>query len=221
MMVHVPLHAHPNPEQVLVLGGGDGGTVREASRFPSVKRVVMAEIDEVAIRASLEHIPSISYALKDNPKLDLRICDAVEFIKHVNEEFDVIIVDSSDPVDMAAGLFTYEFYQDVYKALKPGGMVSVQCESPWIHRALIKRIVKQLEDIFPIASLYYSNIPTYPSGIMVFPIGSKGNDPSVPVHAAVEGLKYYCSDVHKSAFILPWHLRPEDMEEGPENYHWE
>jgi len=221
MMAHVPLHAHPNPEQVLVIGGGDGGTVREASRFPSVKRVVMAEIDQAVINASLQYIPSVSGALKDNPKLEFRIGDAVEYIKQVTEEFDVIIVDSSDPVDIAEGLFTHQFYQDVYKALKPGGMVSVQGESPWIHRALVKRIVSHLSSIFPIASLYYSNIPTYPSGIMVFPIGSKGNDPSVPVRDAIEGLRYYTSTVHKGAFMLPRHLQPEHMEAGPENYHWD
>ncbi|MCL2548625.1 MAG: spermidine synthase, partial [Symbiobacteriaceae bacterium] len=94
MMAHVPLNAHPNPEKVLVIGGGDGGTVREVTKHPGVREIVMAEIDEAVVRACLKYIPSTSHALQNNPRLDLRFCDAIEYIKQVKEEFDVIIVDS-------------------------------------------------------------------------------------------------------------------------------
>ncbi|MCL2547718.1 MAG: MnmC family methyltransferase, partial [Symbiobacteriaceae bacterium] len=167
-----------------------------------------------------KYIPSTSHALQNNPRLDLRFCDAIEYIKQVKEEFDVIIVDSSDPIDIAEGLFTREFYHNVHKALKPGGMVSIQGESPWIHRQLVKRIVSDLESVFSISTFYWSNIPTYPSGTMVFPIGSKGNDPRVPIRPAVPGLRYYSADVHRASFALPWHLQIEQMESGPAIYHW-
>ncbi|MCL2170148.1 MAG: polyamine aminopropyltransferase, partial [Defluviitaleaceae bacterium] len=177
MLAHVPLHAHPNPQSVLVVGGGDGGMVREASKHDTVNRVVLAEIDEAVINACINHVPSFSVALKNNPKLEIRVGCAVEYMKSLNEEFDVIIVDSSDPVGFAEGLFSREFYTNVSKALRPGGMVTIQGESPWYkYRPMIKRICKDFSEIFPIAKAYWANVPSYPSGVMLFPVGSKGND---------------------------------------------
>ena len=215
MLSHVPLHAHPRPEAVLVVGGGDGGMVREVSKHSAVERIVLAEIDEAVIRTSIEYLPSISCALKDNPKLEICVGDAVDYVRQSVEEFDLIIVDSSDPVDIGEGLFTKEFYRNVFRALKPGGMVAVQGESPWLHRPLVKRICGDLKEIFPIGKMYWANIPTYPSGVMAFPVGSKGGDPAVPLHPALPGLRYYSSEIHKSAFVLPLHLQPEQMEDTP------
>jgi spermidine synthase len=212
MLSHVPLHAHSNPQSVLIIGGGDGGMVREASKHDAVKRVVLAEIDESVIRASIDYIPSISAALKDNPKLKIRIGDAVEYIQQVREKFDLVIVDSSDPVGFAEGLFSFEFYTNVSKALRPGGMVTIQGESPWYnYRPMIKRIYNNFKEIFPISKIYWANIPSYPAGVMVFPIASKGNDPAVPIRASIPGLKYYSSEIHKTSFILPWYLQVEQM----------
>ncbi|MCL2497355.1 MAG: polyamine aminopropyltransferase [Symbiobacteriaceae bacterium] len=221
MLAHVPLHAHPAPRDVLIVGGGDGGMVREASKHLTVQRVVLAEIDEAVIQASINFIPSVSCALTNNPKLDLRIGDAIHLVQQANEEFDVIIVDSSDPVGPAEKLFTFDFYKAVYRALKPGGMVTIQGESPWMHRALIKKVNSDLHNIFPIATTYWGNIPTYPGGTMVFPIGSKGVDPRTPMRTALHGLKYYSADVHRAAFSLPYHLTPEHMEVSPTAKLWE
>jgi len=215
MLAHVPLHALENPQAVLVVGGGDGGMVREACKHPSVTRVVLAEIDEAVIRACTLHMPAVSSALVANPKLEIQIGDAVEYIKQAHQEFDLIIVDSSDPVGIGEGLFTKEFYSNVFQALKPGGMVTVQGESPWLHRPLVRRIVTDIASIFPVAKLYLGNVPTYPSGIMAFPVGSKGRDPAVPLREALPGLRYYSATIHQNAFDLPWHLQLEQMEEGP------
>lgn len=218
MLTHVPLHTISNPEAVLVVGGGDGGMVREVSKHDTIKRVVLAEIDEAVIRRSIEFLPSISCALQDNPKLEICVGDAVDYVRKSVEEFDLIIVDSSDPVGIGEGLFSKDFYRNVYKALKPGGMVSVQGESPWLHRPLVKRICNDLKSIFPIGKMYCGNIPTYPSGVMAFPIGSKDADPAVPLRPALPGLKYYSSEIHKSAFVLPLHLQPEQMEDAEVNF---
>ena len=168
MLSHVPLHAHHNPESVLIIGGGDGGMVREVSKHDSVKRVVLAEIDEAVIRACIDYIPSISGALKNNPKLEICVGDGVEYVRRAKEEFDLIIVDSSDPVGIGESLFTQDFYRSVYQALRPEGMVAIQGESPWLHRPLIKRIYDDLKNIFPIVSIYWGNIPSYPTGVMTF-----------------------------------------------------
>jgi len=212
MLSHVPLHAHPNPESVLIIGGGDGGMVREVSKHESVKRVVLSEIDEAVVRVSVEHLPSISHALVNNPKLEILIGDAIENVKRYKDEFDLVIVDSSDPTGFAEGLFSRDFYSNVFHALRPEGMVTIQGESPWLnYRPLIKRIYGDLVDIFPIVKMYWANVPTYPAGVMVFPVGSKACDPAVPVHPALSSLKYYSSEIHEAAFVIPWYLQVEQM----------
>jgi spermidine synthase len=213
MLAHVPLHAHPNPEAVLIIGGGDGGMVREVSKHDSVKRIVLAEIDEAVIRSSIEFLPSISCALTDNPKLEIYIGDGVDYVRRSQEEFDLVIVDSSDPGGLADALFTRDFYCEVSRALRPDGMVTIQGEAPWFkYRPMIKRICGDFRDIFPISSMYWGNVPSYPGGIMVFPVGSKGVDPAVPLRKVViPGLKYYSSEIHQAAFVIPWYLQVEQM----------
>jgi spermidine synthase len=212
MLSHVPLHAHPNPESVLIVGGGDGGMVREVSKHDSVKRIVLVEIDEAVVRASIDHLPAISAALVDNPKLEIVIGDAIEFVKKAEDDFDVIIVDSSDPMGFAEGLFSHDFYRSVYNALRAEGIVTIQGESPWLDfRPLVKRIYGYFTDIFPIVKTYWANIPTYPSGVMVFPAGSKAYDPAAPLRPAIPGLKYYSPEIHKASFVLPRHLQPEHI----------
>ena len=212
MLSHVPLHAHPNPESVLIVGGGDGGMVREVSKHDSVKRVVLAEIDEAVVRVSIDHLPTVSVALQNNPKLEIYIGDAIEFMKKTKDEFDIVIVDSSDPMGFAEGLYSRDFYCNVYKALRQKGMVAIQGESPWLnYRPMIKRIYGDFTDIFPIVKIYWANVPTYPSGVMAFPIGSKTCDPAEPQRPPISGLKYYSSEIHKASFVLPWYLQVEQM----------
>ena len=212
MLSHVPLHTLPDAETVLIVGGGDGGMVREVSKHESVKRVVLAEIDEAVIKASVDYMPSIGCALTGNPKLEIYAGDAIEYVRRAREDFDLVIVDSSDPVGFAEGLFTREFYSNISRALRPGGMVTIQGESPWLnYRPMIKRIYGDFTDIFPIVKMYWGNIPTYPAGVMVFPVGSKSADPAVPTREAVAGLRYYSHEVHKAAFVIPWYLQVEQM----------
>lgn len=206
MIAHVPLFTHPQPQKILVIGGGDGGTVREVVRHETVETVEMVEIDGLVVEVSKKYLPEISAAmLANHPKLKVEIGDGIAHMKEAENYYDVIIVDCSDPIGPGVGLFSREFYQDVHRALKPDGLFVQQTESPFYHRPLISRIYHDIADFFPITRLYLANIPIYPGGLHSFTIGSKQYD---PLQASVPELlpfatRYYNSDLHKSCFVLP------------------
>ncbi len=207
MIAHVPLFVHPNPRTVLVIGGGDGGTVREVVKHQSVEVAEMVEIDGLVVDVSKKYLPEISVALNDNhPKLRLKIGDGIKHMQEVENKYDVIIVDCSDPIGPGEGLFTHAFYQNVHKALKPDGLFVQQTESPFFHQDLIKRLKADIASLFPITRLYLANIPLYPSGLHCFTIGSKQYDPSqadlnrIPENL---GTRYYNREMQKSCFALP------------------
>lgn len=129
MIAHVPMMNHKNPESVLVIGGGDGGTVREVLKHKSVKRVVLCEIDGMVIDACKKYLPTIACEL-ENPKVEILVQDAIEYIKDKKNEFDIVLIDSTDPMGPGEGLFTEEFYTNVKNSLKKGGIVTAQSESP-------------------------------------------------------------------------------------------
>ncbi len=206
MIVHVPLCTHPNPRQVLVIGGGDGGSVREVVKHPTVERAEMVEIDGMVVETCKKYLPEISVVLNENhPKVFLKIDDGIQHMKEASSRYDVIIVDCSDPIGPGQGLFTYEFYQDVFKALKEDGLFVQQTESPFYHQELIKRLHTDIKTFFPITRLYLASIPLYPSGLHCFTIGSKKYDPlAVDVSKIPElSTRYYNKEIHKSCFVLP------------------
>src|SRR5690554_2194506 len=208
MITHVPLHTHPRPEQVLVVGGGDGGTVREVLKHPTVSRVVLAEIDEGVINAARKYLPALAGGLSD-PRVEIEITDAILYVREHRNEFDVVIVDSTDPVGPGVGLFTKEFYQDVYKALKDGGLMVAQTESPVNNKELVQKIHRTLQEVFPLVRLYLGPVPTYPSGLWSYTLASKGPDPvAVPDERflALE-TKYYTPEIHRAALALPPFIR--------------
>jgi len=205
MITHVALNTHPCPKKVLVVGGGDGGAIREIVKHSAVEKAVLAEIDRSVIEASKKYFPQISSALTGNPRVDVQVIDGIKHIHDHKNEYDVIMVDSTDPVGPAVGLFEKGFYQGIYDALKPDGIMVAQTESPWFTRDLIKRVFKDLKSIFPITRLYTCSIPTYPSGLWSFTIASKKYDPLEVDPAKIKELdtKYYNADVHFAAFKLP------------------
>lgn len=206
MIVHVPLFSHPNPKKVLVVGGGDGGAVREVVRHAAVESVEMVEIDGMVVDVSKKYLPEISAAiLAEHPKLRVNIGDGLARVKAAENYYDVIIVDCSDPIGPGVGLFTKAFYQDVYRALNPGGLFVQQTESPFYHQSLISRIYQDIAELFPLTRLYLANIPLYPGGLHSFTLGSKIYD---PVQALLpEPLpfttRYYNGALHRSCFVLP------------------
>ncbi|MEO0646648.1 MAG: polyamine aminopropyltransferase [Cyanobacteria bacterium J06650_10] len=221
MIVHVPmltLAADSAPaKKVLVIGGGDGGSVREILRHESVASVTMVEIDEAVIRASREFLPSLSVAL-DNPKLKLIIGDGIEYLCYAaDESFDCVIVDSSDPVGPATGLFSTAFYKDVHRVLTPNGVMVAQSESPRFNQAAFVQLSHCLQDIFGLENVhtYLAFIQTYPTGMWSFSYGAKnGLHPVRSLNTAAathfstnHRLQYYNSEVHRAAFALPTFIK--------------
>ena len=207
MIAHVPLFVHPNPKTILVIGGGDGGTIREVVKHPSVEVAEMVEIDGLVVEVSKQYLPEISSALNDNhPKLHLKIGDGIKHMQEVEDKYDVIIVDCSDPIGPGKGLFTHEFYKNVHKALKPDGLFVQQTESPFYHQELIRRLTSDISSLFPITRLYLANIPLYPGGMHCFTIGSKQYDPlRVDIERIPDNLdtRYYNREIQQSCFALP------------------
>ncbi|EGL83859.1 Spermidine synthase [Caldalkalibacillus thermarum TA2.A1] len=204
MMSHVPLFTHPRPKKVLVVGGGDGGTIREVLKHPSVEKAVLVEIDGQVIEYSKKFLPNIAGEL-DNPRVEVLVDDGFMHIHQHRNEYDVILIDSTEPVGPATKLFERGFYQGIFEALKDEGLFVAQTDNPWFHGDLIRKVFADVKEIFPITRLYTCNVPTYPSGLWTFTIGSKQHDPlkaSLPEQLAFE-TRYYTPEVHKAAFALP------------------
>ena len=213
MIVHVPMLSNPDVRNVLVIGGGDGGSVREILRHPQIEKVTMVEIDEAVVRASRQFLPSLSTAL-DDPKLELIIGDGIDYVKQAaDESFDFIVIDSSDPVGPATGLFSKSFYQDVYRCLTPNGVMVAQSESPRFNQKAFVELSHCLQDIFTPVNVhtYLVFIQTYPTGMWSFTYGTKHKahpvktfDPNKAQQFSAEhGLQYYNSEIHQAAFCLP------------------
>lgn len=204
MVAHVPLHTHPNPENVLVVGGGDGGVIREILKHPEVKKATLVEIDGKVIEYSKQYLPTIAGAL-DDPRVDVQVADGFMHIAKSENEYDVIMVDSTEPVGPAVNLFTKGFYEGISKALKDDGVFVAQTDNPWFQKSLIKNVYKDVSETFPVTRLYTANIPTYPSGLWSFTIGSKKHDPIDVKESRFHDLdtKYYTPAIHKAAFALP------------------
>lgn len=204
MMAHVPLVTHPDPRRVLVIGGGDGGVVREVLKHPGVERVRLVEIDERVIAVCRRYFPAISCGLSD-PRAEVIVGDGIEHARRARGEYDVIVVDSTDPVGPAVGLFQEDFYRSVHAALGEDGLFVAQSESPFFNADLLAGIHRTLRGIFPIVRLYLIAVPTYPGGLWTVTLGSKRHDPLAFAEARAAALKtrYYSPDVHRAAFALP------------------
>jgi len=204
MIAHVPLFTHPAPRRVLVVGGGDGGTIREVVKHPVLEEAVMVEIDGKVVEACRQFLPETSSSLSD-PRVVLKIDDGIRHVKESETCYDVIIIDSSEPIGPGAGLFTRDFYQSVYRALKDDGLMVAQTESPFFNADLIRDVYRSMRDVFPIARVYMAPVPTYPGGLWTFTIGSKKYDPVAPprVDAPLPATRYYNREVHAGSFMLP------------------
>ena len=200
MMAHVPLCAHPNPENVLIIGGGDGAILREVMKH-NIKKCYLIDIDEKVIEASKKFLPAQNVAF-DDPRAIIKNMDAIEFIKNTPERFDVIIIDSTDPVDFAAGLFQSGFYADIKKIMNQNAMLSELTESPFTDCDLMQQAICEMKKIFPIVKLYWGSVPTYPTGMWTYGIASLENDPEIPVRE-IKNTKWYSKKIHEASFILP------------------
>jgi spermidine synthase len=213
MIVHIPMATNPNIENVLVIGGGDGGTVRELTRYKNIKKIDMVEIDEEVVKAAIEYLPFTSSKL-DDPRVSLYFEDGIKFVQNKEKKYDLIIVDSTDPIGPGEGLFTMDFYQNCYDLLSETGILVNQSESPYYPnnaRELV-RATQKIKKLFPITEVYQYNTPTYGSGHWLFGFASKKYHPVNDFDASKwEALnietKYYNTDMHKAVFYLPTYVR--------------
>ncbi|HBW37682.1 polyamine aminopropyltransferase [Desulfosporosinus sp. BICA1-9] len=209
MIVHVPMATNPKIKNVLVIGAGDGGTVRELTRYSTIENIDMVEIDKMVVDVCREYLPQTACKL-DDPRVNLYFEDGLKFVRSKANEYDLIIVDSTDPFGPGEGLFTKEFYGNCSKALKEDGILVNQHESPYYNEYAksMQRAHKRIQDYFPVCRVYQAHIPTYPSGHWLFGFASKTYDPLTDLDAQAWnslGLKtkYYNTEIHRGSFALP------------------
>lgn len=207
MIVHPALTCATRLERVLVIGGGDGGTIREVLRYPEVKQVTMVELDKLVVDACKEHLPSFGVPWSD-PRLELKYEDGIAFLQNqADASYDVILIDGSDPVGPAEGLYSSPFYEQAKRCLTRGGIVVSQTESPVAMASDFARIVKTLRSSFQRAEPFFVPIPLYPSGLWSFTFASDTVDPLAfdeQRAARVEAVtRYYNRNIHRAAFAQP------------------
>ena len=203
MLAHMPLTLHPAPRRVLIIGGGDCGVAKEAAKYPSVETIDLVEIDEAVVRACRKHMPEVSGGERPDPRIRHYYTDGVEFVKNRRSEYDVIIVDSSDPVGPAEQLFSSEFYRDLHTALDEGGLMVCQSQSPIFHRDVMLRTWERIGGLFPHVRMYTAVVPTYPGGLWSFTLGSKRPLPA-PEEIRFDKEAFYVNEhVLRASFALP------------------
>lgn len=214
MLTHPALLSHPEPNRVLIIGGGDGGTLRRVLEHP-VKEVVMVEMDQAVVELSRTYLPSISKQAFEDERANIIIDDGFNFLKKEKKKFDLVLVDSTDPVGKATVLFSEEFYQLVFSALNEEGMMVAQSGSVFYQLDEVRQTFFRLKKIFPHAYVYLANIPTYPGCLWSFTLGSKLHlPPLIPLSIKESRLierkiktRYYNLEVDLAAFALPTFLK--------------
>jgi len=213
MLAHVPLFSHPDPLKILIVGGGDGGTVREVLKHEGISRIQQVEIDREIIAISKKYFPSLSSSL-DHPKVNLLLMDAVQYVRDIKEKFDIILIDSTDPViDQSEGLFTVPFYRDCLNALTEQGILASQVGDISFDTGVVLDVFNKLKEVFPIVRIYFAPIPSYTLVPYSFAFCSKTMRPEMGLGPSrfpkSFQTRYYNDQIHKAAFALPEHLRKE------------
>ena len=224
MMTHVPMAVHPDPRKILVFGAGDGGVVRELLKYPDVEQIDMVEVNEGVVEACMKYLPFSASGLTD-PKVTIYSDNSLRFIRHIENEYDVIIVDSAGFYGPGESLLSREFYGSCYKALKDDGIMVNQHQSPFYDedRLETQKAHKRIVESFPISRVYQAHIPSYPSGYWLFGFASKGYHPVKDLRAKkwkslnIE-TRYYTTNLHRGCFALPAYVERmlEDVENIPD-----
>lgn len=219
MIVHVPLAVNPEIKKIMVIGGGDGGTIRELTRYSHIEHIDFVEIDERVVQLCREYLPQTACKL-DDPRVHHHYVDGIKYVKEKKGYYDLILVDSTDPIGPGEGLFTREFYTDCYNALNDKGILINQHESPYYpnYAREMKKAHAKLKAIFPVCKVYQFHMPTYASGHWLFGYASKVLDPlkdHKPESWESFGLntKYYNTELHRGCFALPTYVI-EQLEEA-------
>lgn len=216
MITHLPLAVNPKVKHVLVIGGGDGGTVRELVRYPTIESIDLVEIDERVVELSKQYLPHLTAGLFD-PRVKVYYKDGIEFVEKTESQvYDLILIDSTDPIGPGESLFTDAFYQNCYRILSEKGMLINQHESPYFpsYAKQMQRLHHKMKQLFPQAMVYHFHQPSYPSGFWLFGFASKYFHPlkdHQPDTWAQFDLhtRYYNEDVHRGAFAYPTFLKEQ------------
>ncbi|KAI9854733.1 MAG: putrescine aminopropyltransferase [Vezdaea acicularis] len=216
MITHLAMNSHPSPKRVLVIGGGDGGVLREVVKHECLEHAVLVDIDEAVIRLSKKYLPGMAVGFQ-HPNVEVIVGDGFKYLADKKNEFDVIITDSSDPEGPAETLFQKPYFELLFAALKEGGVITTQgSENQWLHLSLITSLKKSCKEVFPVAEYAYTTIPTYPSGQIGFMVCCKDKDRDVTKPLRSWSLeeeeklcRYYNKAIHEAAFILPSFARRE------------
>ncbi|KAM5486783.1 putrescine aminopropyltransferase [Microsporum canis] len=210
MITHLAMNSHPNPKKVLVIGGGDGGVLREIVKHDTVEEAVLCDIDEAVIQVSKKYLPGMSVGFQ-HPNAKVHVRDGFKFLEEQKNQFDVIITDSSDPEGPAEVLFQKPYFELLHGALREGGVISTQgSENQWLHLSMITELKKLMREVFPVVEYAYTTIPTYPSGQIGFLVACKDSERNVrePVRTWTREeedklCRYYNQEIHRASFILP------------------
>ena len=203
MLTHPVLHAHPDPKKVIVIGGGDGGVVREVLKHKGVQKVYFIEIDKKVIEVSRKFFPTVACGI-DDPRVEVRPMDGAEFVKQAPRgEIDAIIVDSTDIIGFARSLYTKDFFASVRNCLRENGFFVTHSESLIYHRDTVRKVQEILKNSFPVVDLYTATIATYPGNWWTFAIGSVMLDPREARRKFEIETRYYDDEIHAKSFVTP------------------
>ncbi len=210
MIAHMPLNTHPNPKRVLIIGGGDGGTIREVLKHPSVEEIILCEIDSEVVSVSKEFFPTLSTGFNDK-KVKTVFEDGFKFLSNYDNYFDLIITDSSEPIGPAVELFKENYFKLIKKALKKDGIMVSQSETPWLRGEIIKDMTRDIAKVFSKVETYTAFILLYPSGFWTFTFASDvhslHNFNYEKSREIEKTCKYYNSEIHKASLALPNFLK--------------
>jgi len=214
MLVHVPVFTHGDIKDVLIIGGGDGGALRETLRHPEVKNVTLVEIDESVVKVCQEYLPSLSGGAFNDPRCSLVISDGLQFVTKTKQKFDLIIVDSSDPVGPSEPLFSRKFYRDCHSLLSNDGIFICQSGVSFVQEEEARTTLQRLDSVFKDATLYVTQVPTYSFGFMTLGWGAKNPALRATKNKEIRArfrkanlqMKYYTTDIHQASFVLPEYM---------------
>lgn len=213
MITHVPMAVNPAIKKVLVIGAGDGGTIRELVSYDFIEQIDMVEIDRKVVEVCREYLPQTACKLDDS-RVKIYYEDGLRYVRTKKDEYDLIIVDSTDPFGPGEGLFTKEFYGNCFTALRENGILINQHESPYYPNdaKAMQRAHKNIHSVFPVSEVYQVHIPTYPSGHWLFGFASKGLHPVLDCKEEQWNqlnipTKYYNIELHKGSFALPNYVK--------------
>jgi spermidine synthase len=216
MFVHLPFFAHGNVKRVLIIGGGDGGILREVLKHKTVEKATMVEIDGDVVSACKQYLPRLNSGAFENPKAEVLIADGIDYVKNTKEKFDVIIVDSTDPMNVGEVLFTDEFYANAKKCLNTGGVISTQSGVPFFQAEELQNVKNRLSKVCANIHFYLVPVPTYIGGFMALSFATDADNldtkscqeiEQLYISSGIQGLKYYNSQIHVAAFALPNYIK--------------